>query len=299
MSKAAVSTRKLTKRFGTFTAVNELDLTVRTGSIFGFLGPNGSGKTTAIRMLCGLLEPSAGSGEVLGMDVSREPEKIRERIGYMSQKFSLYGDLTVEENLRFYGRLYGLEGNALERRIHEMICMAGLEGREGRLTSGLSGGVRQRLALGAAIIHDPSLIFLDEPTSGVDPDSRRAFWDIIYNLAAGGATIMVTTHFMDEAEHCDDLGFILDGDLIASGSPSKLKDSLNRALWSIRSDAPMELLDKIGSKGVMDAYVCGDALHVMTAPDSPPPAHGARRIQPTLEDIFVFLSQGHEKEAPR
>ncbi|MDO9509635.1 MAG: ABC transporter ATP-binding protein [Thermovirgaceae bacterium] len=300
MNGPAVQTRGLTRRFGSFTAVRDLDLTVRSGGIFGFMGPNGSGKTTVIRMLCGLLLPSAGEGRVLGLDIVTQQAAVRERIGYMSQKFSLYGDLTVEENLRFYGRMYGLCGQALSGRIRDMVLMAGLGGNETDLTSNLSGGVRQRLALGAAIIHNPPLLFLDEPTSGVDPGSRRVFWDIIYGLAAGGTTVIVTTHFMDEAEHCDDLGFILDGDLIASGSPSELKSSLPGILWSITSEEPMDLLDRIDSEkrpDVIDAYVCGSELHLLTAPGTPAPAAGgkAKQIRPSLEDVFVFLARNGRK----
>lgn len=301
MNGPAVLTKGLTRHFGSFTAVSDLNLSVRSGGIFGFLGPNGSGKTTVIRMLCGLLQPSAGEAMVLGMDVSVHPEDVRAQIGYMSQKFSLYGDLTVEENLLFYGRMYGLEGRALSLRVRDMTLMAGLGGREKTLTSGLSGGVRQRLALGAAIIHNPPLLFLDEPTSGVDPGSRRAFWDIIYNLAAQGTTIMVTTHFMDEAEHCDDLGFILGGELIAAGSPAALKSSLPGTLWSIPSGQPMDLLEQTGSTGgtsVLDAYVCGDSLHLLLAPgvQAPAGAGHAKRISPSLEDVFVFLVKTSRKE---
>lgn len=301
MNEAAIETRGLARRFGSFTAVHSLDLKVRKGSIFGFLGPNGSGKTTVIRMLCGLLQPSAGDAFVLEMDIKTRAAAIRERIGYMSQKFSLYGDLTVEENLRFYARMYGLDEQTFSVRIHEMIIMAGLEGHETDMASGLSGGVRQRLALGAAIIHNPQLLFLDEPTSGVDPGSRRAFWDIIYDLAAGGTTVMVTTHFMNEAEHCDDLGFILGGDLIAKGSPAELKNSLPGTLWSISSVEPMELLEhyeETRSSAVLDAYVCGNTLRLLTSPGSPAPAtgDGIIQIRPSLEDVFVYLARNGRKE---
>ena len=301
MSKTAIETRGLTKRFGSFVAVRNLDLSIIKGSIFGFLGPNGSGKTTLIRMLCGLLKPSKGDAHVLGMDIRTRAAAIRDRIGYMSQKFSLYGDLTVEENLRFYGRMYGLDEKTFSVRIHEMIIMAGLEGREAEMASNLSGGVRQRLALGAAIIHNPQLLFLDEPTSGVDPGSRRAFWDIIYDLAAGGTTVMVTTHFMDEAEHCDDLGFILDGNLIAKGSPAELKNSLPGTLWSISSDEPMELLEHYGkaeSSTVIDAYVCGNTLRLLASAGSSAPVEGAavKQIRPSLEDVFVYLARNGRKE---
>jgi len=216
---SAIVARGLTKRFGNFTAVDGIDFEVRRGEIFGFLGPNGAGKTTTIRMMLGLLKPTAGTVEVLGVSVSKHPEKIRPRIGYMSQRFSLYNDLTVLQNLRFYGRAYGVENDLLKERIQDAIQMAGLEGHERTRTKDLSGGWRQRLALSAAILHRPELIFLDEPTAGVDPISRRAFWNLLYKLVAEGVTVFVTTHYMDEAEHCHRLALIQRGRLIALGSP--------------------------------------------------------------------------------
>ena len=196
---------------------------IQRGEIFGFLGPNGAGKTTTIRMLLGLLRPTAGRAAVLGYDIVRQSEEIRRNIGYMSQRFSLYNDLTVSENLDFYGRTYGVRGQRLRERKRFAIEMAGLEGRERELTRNLSGGWKQRLALGAAILHEPEMLFLDEPTAGVDPISRRAFWDLLYDLAEGGTTILVTTHYMDEAEHCQDLAFIHNGRIIAQGSPAEIK----------------------------------------------------------------------------
>jgi len=225
---SAIVARGLTKRFGNFTAVDGIDFEVRRGEIFGFLGPNGAGKTTTIRMMLGLLKPTAGTVEVLGVSVSKHPEKIRPRVGYMSQRFSLYNDLTVLQNLRFYGRAYGVENNLLKERIQDAIQMAGLEGHERTRTKDLSGGWRQRLALSAAILHRPELIFLDEPTAGVDPISRRAFWNLLYKLVAEGVTVFVTTHYMDEAEHCHRLALIQRGRLIALGSPEEIKRDMMR-----------------------------------------------------------------------
>ncbi len=207
----AVATHDLTRRFGHFTAVDRVSFSIPAGSVFGFLGPNGSGKTTTIRMLCGILEPTSGSAEILGMDLLSGREAIKADLGYMSQKFSLYDDLTAAENLDFYAGMFSLPRALARERIETVVRMAGLSGRTKERVAGLSGGIRQRLALGCAILHRPRLLFLDEPTSGVDPRSRRRFWDIIYDLASSGTTVMVTTHFMDEAEHCDAIGFMYDG----------------------------------------------------------------------------------------
>lgn len=221
-----VTTRGLTKRFGSFVAVDHLDIEITRGLIFGFLGPNGAGKSTTIRMLTGLLKPTEGSGEVLGLDISRQAERIRERIGYMSQRFSLYEDLTVLENLEFYSAIYGLPSKRRSTRHEEVLNMAGLVGRENQLAGTLSGGQKQRLALSCSVVHEPEMLFLDEPTAGVDPASRRNFWDLLYNLSAQGTTIMVTTHYMDEAEHCNKLAFIMQGKLLAMDSPQNLKSKL-------------------------------------------------------------------------
>ena len=227
-NNSAVVARGLIKRFGDFTAVAEIDFDVRRGEIFGFLGPNGSGKTTTIRMMLGLLQPTAGTVQVLGVPVAEHAERIRSRVGYMSQRFSLYNDLTVLQNLQFYGRAYGLENDVLKERIQDALHTAGLEGRERTRTKDLSGGWRQRLALSAAILHRPELLFLDEPTAGVDPVSRRAFWNLLYKLTAEKITVFVTTHYMDEAEHCHRLAFIQRGKLIAYGSPEDIKRDLMR-----------------------------------------------------------------------
>ena len=222
-SESVIAVSGLTKRFGNFTAVDHLSFSVRRGEIFGFLGPNGAGKSTTIRMLCGLLTPTEGEAVVGGFGVSQDPERVRESIGYMSQKFSLYRDLTVRENIAFFGGVYGLAGQRLRARAEAVIDMAGLHGLEQRLTGTLSGAHQQRLALGCAILHEPPILFLDEPTSGVDPISRRMFWDLIQAMAARGSTILVTTHFMDEAEFCGRLGFITGGRLVALDRPTELK----------------------------------------------------------------------------
>lgn len=295
----AVETEQLTRRFGEFTAVDQVSLKIRRGAIYGFLGPNGSGKSTTIRMLCGIIEPSAGAGKVLGFDIARQSEQIKAQIGYMSQKFSLYDDLTVRENLEFYAGLYSLSPAEKRQRIEAMIQMAGLGGRETELTANLSGGWKQRLALGSSILHRPSILFLDEPTGGVDPKSRRLFWDIIYDLAAAGTTIMVTTHFMDEAEHCDEIGFIFEGRLIASDTPAGLKRAIPGKLLKIDTPDPMNLLAEIEHKRLplLDAYAHGAAVHVRIQ-EQDIPAFGefsTQTIQPSLEDVFVH----HVKEKRR
>ena len=223
----AIHVEALTKVFGGFTAVDRLSFTVGRGEIFGFLGPNGAGKSTTIRMLCGLLASTSGTGRVNGHDINREPERVRQAIGYMSQKFSLYKDLTVAENIAFFGGIYGLKGGHLHARTESVVAMAGLAGLERHLTGTLSGALHQRLALGCAILHEPPILFLDEPTSGVDPVARRLFWDLIHDLARRGITILITTHFMDEAEFCGRIGFINSGRLIALDSPSGIKATTN------------------------------------------------------------------------
>ena len=219
----AVVIERLTKRFGDFTAVDAISLAVPRGEIFGFLGPNGAGKSTTIRMLCGILAPTSGSGRVAGFDISTQAERIKESIGYMSQRFSLYEDLTVDENIAFYGGVYRIPAQRLKERAEWVLDMAGLAERHNSLAGELSGGWRQRLALGCAILHEPPVIFLDEPTSGVDPLSRRRFWDLIHSMADSGVTVFVTTHYMDEAEFCDRLAMIYRGELVAIGTPEELK----------------------------------------------------------------------------
>jgi ABC-2 type transport system ATP-binding protein len=302
MTDYAVEAVELTKRFGDFTAVDGVTFRIGQGNIFGFLGPNGAGKTTTIRMLLGLLRPTSGTATVLGFDVSRQPEEIRKRIGYMSQRFSLYQDLTVSENLDFYGRTYGVRGNRLRQRKRFVTEMAGLQGREGELTRNLSGGWKQRLALGAAILHEPRMLFLDEPTAGVDPISRRAFWDLLYDLAEEGTTIFVTTHYMDEAEHCQDLAFIYRGRLIARGSPEEIKqEEMRGQVLEIDCSAADRAIQVLRDLDRFDEVALYGALVHVVAQDVEAERPTIRRsleeagisirtmdaIAPSLEDVFI------------
>jgi ABC-2 type transport system ATP-binding protein len=310
----AILVEGLTKDFGNFRAVDHISFTVGRGQIFGFLGPNGSGKTTTIRMLLGLLRPSDGGAQVLGCDVVRAAETIRPRLGYMSQRFSLYDDLTVLENLRFYGRTYGLHGGRLRERVRFAVEMADLKGRERERTKNLSGGWRQRLALGAAILHEPDLVFLDEPTAGVDPVSRRAFWDLLYEISERGMTIFVTTHYMDEAEHCEQLAFIHDGHIIARGSPQHIKDTMmSGQVLELNPDDPTQALailneaSQNGRLAVEEIALYGSQLHVIGADVG---AHveaitgllgeggidpgGVEIIAPSLEDVFISCIRREE-----
>lgn len=305
-----IEVMNLTKRFGHFTAVDSLNFQVRQGEIFGFLGPNGAGKSTTIRMLCGVLRPTAGAGSVAGYDISSGQEEIRKRIGYMSQRFSLYDDLTVSENIDFFGGIYGLDKRDRAKRKMDILEMAGLAGREKSLVSELSGGWKQRLALGCAIVHQPKIVFLDEPTSGVDPISRRDFWNLIYRIVNEGATVLVTTHYMDEAEHCDRLALIFRGKLIALGTPNELKASYNGDLVEVESDLFMESMEIMErSLPSYDTALFGTSLHI-NVPDSQaaiPEIRSAleqgnvrvlkaEKIEPSLEDVFVSLIESHEQE---
>jgi ABC-2 type transport system ATP-binding protein len=278
----AVEAVELTKRFGEFTAVDAVSFTVDRGTIFGFLGPNGAGKTTTIRLLLGLLKPTSGAATVLGFDIVRQTAEIKRRIGYMSQRFSLYDDLTVDENLNFYGRTYGVRGRPLRQRKRFVLEMAGLLGREGELTGNLAGGWKQRLALGTAII-----LFLDEPTAGVDPISRRAFWDLLYDLAEGGTTIMVTTHYMDEAEHCQALAFIQHGRIVAAGSPAGIKEREMRGqVLEIDCDRPEVAIPALRETGAFEEVALYGAVIHAVAPD----AEALRsRIEATLQEADVGL----------
>ncbi len=261
----AVRAEGLTRRFGSFTAVDNLSFEVRRGEIFGFLGPNGSGKTTTIRMLCGLLEPTEGRATVAGFDVRRQRSAMKPRIGYMSQRFSLYDDLTVEENIRFYGDVYELSPSRLDERKRWVLDMAGLAGKEHLLARDLSGGWKQRLALGCAVLHEPEILFLDEPTSGVDPVSRREFWDLIFTLSLQGVTVFVTTHYMDEAEHCHSLGLLHQGRLIARGGPAKLRSDMKLgSLLEVPVRDPLAALVPLeGLSGIIQTSIFGDKLHVL------------------------------------
>lgn len=300
MTVYAVETEKLTRKFGSFTAVNAVSLRIPQGSIYGFLGPNGSGKSTTIRMLCGLLSPSSGSGRILGLDIASHGDALKSQIGYMSQKFSLYDDLTVMENLSFYAGMYGLTGTRKRDRIDTMLEMADLHDRRQQLTATLSGGWKQRLALGCSILHNPPLLFLDEPTGGVDPKARRQFWDIIYDLSLQGTTVMVTTHFMDEAEHCDHIGFIYEGQLIADATPEQLKQSLPGLLLEISTPDPIGLLDQLAvpPHPFLDLYPYGSAVHVRLDPAAAPllEAYPCRQIAPSLDDVFVYHVKSRRQE---
>jgi ABC-2 type transport system ATP-binding protein len=308
---SAVVLDRLEKRFGDFIAVNGISLEVRRGEVFGFLGPNGAGKSTTIRMLCGILAPSGGRGTVAGFEIGTEAEKIKANIGYMSQKFSLYEDLTVQENIDFYGGIYGLDSKRLAERKEWVLRMAGLTERRDALTSILPTGWRQRLSLGCAVLHAPPIVFLDEPTSGVDPISRRHFWDLIYSLSDGGTTVFVTTHYMEEAEYCERLGLIYHGDLVAIGTPAELKEKLmTEAVIEVRVARPFEALDALaGVDAVKEVALFGRGLHVVTdAPDRAATAIRARldevgiaadsveRIVPSLEDVFVSLIEARDRE---
>ncbi len=302
LNLSAVKTVDLTKRFDGFTAVDRVSFTVHRGEIFGFLGPNGAGKTTTIRMLLGLLAPTAGEATVLGFDVVGQTAKVRQRIGYLSQRFSLYNDLTVAENLNFFGGTYGVRGEQLRARKAYVLEMAGLAGRERELTVNLSEGWRQRLALGCAILHEPEMLFLDEPTAGVDPISRREFWNLLYLLADQGRTIFVTTHYMDEAEHCHRLAFIQDGRLVALGSPEEIKgEKMHGQVLEIDCTAPEIAMGALRGTGFFEEVsLYGALIHVVTvdAEGHRPQIEDVLRargigirslaaIAPSLEDVFI------------
>ena len=312
MSDIVIDVQKLTKRFGDFTAVNHVSFQVERGEVLGYLGPNGSGKTTTIRMLLGLLQPSEGEALVLGKSIRTQAEEIRPQVGYMSQKFALYDELTMRENLNFYAGVYGVPGNERAGRIRDVIAMLDLGGSENEQVGELSGGWRQRVALGCALVHRPKLLFLDEPTSGVDPAARRVFWDLIYGLAAQGVTIFVTTHYMDEAEHCNRAGIMFRGNLLALDTPSGLKASaLPGAAWDVSPDhGGASLVTALTAlhdvSGVMRAGLASDQLRVITAPNTHTaeslldvmrqagfPDAKVERVEPTLEDVFIALA-GHD-----
>jgi ABC-2 type transport system ATP-binding protein len=325
----AVEVEGLVKNFGNFTAVDHVSLQVRKGEIFGFLGPNGAGKSTTIRMLCGILAPTSGQGRVGGFDLYKEPEKIKQNIGYMSQKFSLYEDLTVEENLDFYSGIYCLPREIKAERKEWALRMAGLQERRASPTHILAGGWKQRLALGCAILHEPSILFLDEPTSGVDPLSRRRFWSLIYDMAGKGITIFVTTHYMDEAEYCDRLALIYWGKIIALGTPGELKrEHMPEAVWELETDDLVHSLDVLkrdvgavrlrpelrprAEPPLREVAVFGNTLHVVTPKgtdlaSSLPSLLSAQgiltrrleQIEPSLEDVFVSLVEEKDREEIR
>ena len=296
----AVEAKDLTKSFGDLLAVDHLNLSIRQGEVFAFLGPNGSGKTTTIRMLCGIITPSSGQGRVLGYDIASQSESIKARIGYMSQRFALYEDLTVRENLEFYAGVYQVSGIKRSERIQELIGMAGLQGREKQLAAQLSGGWKQRLALGCAIVHQPPLLFLDEPTAGVDPVSRRSFWTLIYGLARDGVTIFLTTHYIDEAEHADRVALMLSGHVVALAPPRELRETgLNGSLLEVEADPAVAALEFLPTlSGVKEVTLYGTLLHVLVDGLSPESVtsvlrqkginvSSVRPIKPSLEDVFV------------
>jgi len=309
-----IKTNKLSKDFGNFRAVDEVSFEISRGEIFGFLGPNGSGKTTTIRMMLGLLSPSSGEIEVLGVPVPQQVQDILPSIGYMSQQFSLYSDLTVVQNLKFYGQAYGIHSDLSEKKVQEAIALSGLAGYEHTRTSDLSGGWRQRLALSAAIIHKPEVLFLDEPTAGVDPVSRRAFWDLLYQLVSEGITVFITTHYMDEAEHCHRLAFIQHGMIIAQGTPNSIKkETMPGSVLEVDASRPEDLIKIVAdqhSKGNLidlSAELYGSQIHLFT----PRPKQHIRKlrslaraagvdikslvdIDPSLEDIFIACMQNRK-----
>jgi len=310
MNEWAVETDALVKTFGPFVAVDHVSLKVAKGEIFGFLGPNGAGKSTTIRMLCGLLTPTSGRAFVQGLDVAIQPEEVRKNIGYMSQKFSLYDDLSVEQNIDFFAGMYGVPRNLRETPKHYVLEMAGLTDRRNGMTATLSGGWKQRLALGCAILHDPPILFLDEPTSGVDPIARGAFWELIRELARTGHTIFVSTHYMDEAEYCHRLALMYRGKVIALGTPADLRESLNtHTLLQLETSAPLETMRALEHiPGVGDVAVFGGGLHVsVNEPESAITVIRNRlaanqieirkleTILPSLEDVFVALIEAEEK----
>ena len=302
MSDPAILVRELTRKFGSFTAVDRISFAVDRGEIFGFLGANGAGKSTAIRMMCGLLRPTAGTAVVDGVDVSRDPEEVKRRIGYMSQKFSLYEALTVEQNIRFFGALYGLDDDQIAARMRFVVEMAGLAGRETTRARDLAGGWRQRLALGCAILHEPRIVFLDEPTGGVDPVSRRQFWRLIESMSRRGVTTLVTTHYLDEAEHCHRIAIVNAGRLAAMGTSNELKAIFaKRPILEIHSSRPVDVMRALDDNpSVEKTTVFGTAVHaVLKTPEVDLQAlqsalgergldiGGIDRVMPSLEDVFL------------
>lgn len=307
----AVEVEDLVKKFGDFIAVDHVHFQVNRGEIFGFLGPNGAGKSTTIRMLCGLLMPTSGKGRVAEFDIMEEPEKIKHVIGYMSQKFSLYEDLSVSENLHFFGGIYGLSGAFQKERERQVLEMIGLKDFKDRMTHTLAVGWKQRLALGCAILHEPSILFLDEPTSGVDPISRRNFWSLIHRMSEKGVTTFVTTHYMDEAEYCDRLALIYQGKIVALGSPSELKlETLSQGVLEIGAEPIMKALEILREEPwITEAAIFGDCIHLigkkgvdlerevpLLLQKHSITLRKLNRIQPSLEDVFISLIEKEEKK---
>lgn len=298
----SVEIKHLSKKFGGFTAVNDISFYIPQGEIFGLLGPNGAGKTTTIRILCGIMLPTSGSVNVLGYDVSQNPNEVKKRIGYMSQKFSLYNDLTPVENILFYASIYGVPKKERADRVKELMKMADLTGHERQLTRNLSGAWRQRLALACAIVHRPAMLFLDEATAGVDPVSRREFWDLIYDLASQGVSVLATTHYMDEAEYCNTIGMMYQGGLVALASPETLKDNMPGVMIQLACNRPTEALKVLSqTPGVMNSTIHGALVHLtLETPALEPQVKSAliaskikieswQTIQPSLEDVFLSM----------
>jgi len=304
MPEDAISVEHLTKRFGDFYAVDQISFDVKKGEIFGFLGANGAGKSTTIRMLCALLEPTDGTARVGGFDIGKDPDRVKESIGYMSQRFSLYEDLTVEENINFFGRVYGLSELEIKKRKEWVLEIANLRGRERSITGTLSGGWKQRLALGCAVLHRPRIVFLDEPTSGVDPLMRRKFWELINDLSAEGVTVLVTTHFLEEAEYCNDIILINAGRIIAGGSPKELKQNyIKHPILEMHCPNVIEAMSLLEKEPwAIETSVFGTKLHVSVRDEKVArerarqvltangiPLHKIDRITPSLEDVFIYL----------
>ncbi|HZM61517.1 MAG TPA: ABC transporter ATP-binding protein [Vicinamibacterales bacterium] len=306
MNGTAIEARHLTRRFGDFVAVNDVSFEVHAGEVFGFLGSNGAGKSTTIRMLCGLLRPTSGTALVGGIDVGSDPEGVKRRIGYMSQKFSLYEKLTVDQNIAFFGGIYGLSGDRFAARRDFVLEMAGLRGRERTLTGALSGGWRQRLALGCAILHEPPIVFLDEPTGGVDPLSRRQFWRLIDDLSRSGVAVLVTTHYLDEAEHCHRIAIIQAGKLAAHGTVPELKASFaSRPILEVRTPDAVDAMRALDAMPEVEkTSIFGTAVHaVLRAATTTPETISKRladagikvtscgRVEPSLEDVFLDVAE--------
>lgn len=314
MNSIAIDVKNLSKHFGKFKAVNEINFSVDRGEIFGFLGANGAGKSTTIRMLCGILAPTSGTAFVGGYDINTQTEMVKNNIGYMSQKFSLYDDLTVEENIKFFGGVYGLSNEKVKERAIWTLQMAGLKGRESSLTKTLAGGWKQRLALGCAILHEPKILFLDEPTSGVDPVSRRNFWELINLLSEQGVTILVTTHYLDEAEYCNNIILINAGEIIANGSPKELKNQhINYPILEIEVSDAVKALEVLREQSwVIEISLFGTYIHVGVRNEEEGRSEIIKilsgrniglirieRIVPSLEDVFLYLLDKDAKRAKK
>jgi len=307
----SVEVANLTKIYGKFKAVDNISFSVNKGEIFGFLGPNGAGKSTTIKMLCGITQPTSGSGHAGGFDIKTEQKMIKSNIGYMSQKFSLYDDLSVIENLEFFGNIYGIRNNELNKRIDAVLEMAEIGENKNVMVARLPIGIKQRLSLGGAILHDPSILFLDEPTSGVDPIMRRNFWELIYRFSSEGKTIFVTTHYMDEAEHCDRIALIISGGIMAIDSPSGLKNSLQYSVYTLKVKDFIHAFDIIsGLDSISEASIFGNDIHILCKSDMKNPENiikdilikngfsdiTIKKIKPSLEDVFVTAAKAKDNK---